>query len=255
MKKLLLIPCLLLLLSNKSLTKKQMVSELVNFNQDKMKQAIDSPQMLQAFQGNKKKKDAFVKVVNNYNKSYMSNFKKFLNTNFNDKQVKRLYSTLKDDFFINTYAKFTNAMGDSKGLQAFIMNNQKSLIAKPKAMLINNIDNIILLTKSFKENSEMSMSMMKTQMKGMSEQQMNMMIQMAKAQMAPIFDNLAYFSMDKSSDKDLKKFHSQINHEELKKYFKHLSTIQTEAGKNMFGEMMKIMTSTSQNKGKKKGAK
>ena len=68
------------------------------------------------------------------------------------------------------------------------------------------------------------MSMMKTQMKGMSEQQMNMMIQMAKTQMAPIFDNLAYFSMDKSSDKDLK-VSLQINHEELKKYFKHLSTI------------------------------
>lgn len=250
-----MIPFLLLLLSNKSLTKKQMVNELVNFNQDKMKQAIDSPQMLQAFQGNKKKKDAFVKVVNNYNKNYMSNFKKFLNSNFNDKQIERLYSTLKDDFFISTYAKFTSAMGDSQGLQTFIMNNQKSLISKPKTKLINDIDSIILLTQSFRENSEMSMSMMKTQMKGMSEQQMNMMIEMAKSQMAPIFDNLAYFSMNKSNDKDLKKFHSQVNHDELKKYFKHLSKIQNEAGKKMFGEMMKIMTDTSQNKGKKKGAK
>ena len=252
MKNLFLIPLLLLCLANKNLSKKDIIKELVTFNDNKMLKAFDSPQMQKQFNGDKKKKDAFVNIIKEFNNKFKTEMNSHLTNNFTEKEIRSLYKILKDTNFIKTYGKINGAMADSAGLQTFIQSNALKKIPLTKVNKISKADGIILLSQSFKMNTDITIETLKSQFKGMPKAQVDMMINMTLSNMKPLVDNMGYFSINKLSDKELDKFISQIDNKECKSYFKKLSELQSSTSKSLMLKMMKLMAPPIPTEKKKK---
>jgi hypothetical protein len=239
MRKIILLLPILLLLANKSLTKDQIIDELLSFNKSKMATMFNGKILEKQF-GGAKNKDNFMKAMDDSTINFVKEMRDMFNKKYTQKQIVNLHKVLKSKLFTHNYQLLSTKISDQVGFQKFINNGAMKLLSKTKIETINKIDAIILHKKGMKNNMDIMIDMMQLKMKG---PQRDMVVKMMRGQFNTITDHSIFFALKDLSDKDLISFYKLINYKEIKMYFKKLGELQKESSKKLLTIIMKVQKS------------